>query len=602
MHYSLPPSTKSSFGYSPQHFFSEVTLKILPVDQALAKADLRAPNLAALVPDVSSYTALLAQPEGVIEASDDGVRNRDRARADLVFGHFLDKAIESAADLAVTPEYSLPWNTLLTRLRAGARPAAGKLWALGCESLTLAELKAYQADLADIANIVFEDMVERPNRFLDPLVYVFLAESNAEAASKLVLLVQFKTHPMGDAYEVEHLHQGSAIYQFGGAGSLRLVSLICSDAFAFTDAEAVAIYQRSLILHIQLNPQPRQHQYRLYREKLFSYAGDETELICLNWAAGVCEWSNGKQKAWANPSGSAWYLRPGGFDARDAMICHNHKRGLYYTWLNSSRAHALFINYLPGIYFIEATKVAHTGVPASVSRRVGPKLQKVFVWDTATTALCGQAMASDGFAAILPQSGNARSELKRLYDASPIAAERALAVCAGKVGIGEWYKVNTLDSFRIETTEVIRRITFCQDTDADAADFRLGRLARCASLWQILSDENRRPPALADLGGGFSMDWRDSHPHQNIISAGGKRVTAIYLGEEVDDAIVKRVATQMSENLRRNSASDDESISSRQRLVVWFRREGHLHRFKTDRYIRFDDPRNTSDLDLTRQN
>src|SRR6202044_2822786 len=45
------------------------------------------------------------------------------------------------------------------------------LWALGCESLTLAQLIARKTELADIATVIFEPMVERANRFLDPLAY-----------------------------------------------------------------------------------------------------------------------------------------------------------------------------------------------------------------------------------------------------------------------------------------------------------------------------------------------------------------------------------------------------------------------------------------------
>jgi len=581
---------------------SEVTLNILRIDQELAAVGLRSPALAVLVPDVNNYTALLAQPEGSIESDADGVRNRDRVRADLVFRRFLEKAVETGADLAVTPEYSLPWETLLTSLRTGVRPAVGKLWALGCESLTLAQLSTHKAELANIATVIFEQMAEQANRFLDPLVYIFLAEPVDGGPPKLVLLVQFKTHPMGDSYEIEHLHRGSAVYQFGVVGQgLRLVSLICSDAFAFSDAEATAVYQRSLVLHIQLNPKPRQHQYRQYREKLFYYDGDETELLCLNWAGGVCEWSEGKQKAWDNPAGSAWYLRPKGFDTRDAILCSNHKRGLYYTWLKSSRAHALFLNYSPGVYLLEATKVAHTAVPASASRRVGPKLQQVFVWDTDTAALLAQAGATDGFSAILAQSGNAQDEVRRLYTASPVATERALAVCAGKIDTGEWYKVSALDSFGIETTEIIKRITFCQDLDADARGFRSARLFRCSNLWQILANANNHPTALTDLGQGFRLDWHEAHPHQNIVSGANKRATAIYLGEDVDDATIDRVAAQMAENLRRHAVNDNESITARQRLAIWYRRDNQLCRHNPDRYIKFDDPRSTSDLDLTRQ-
>src|SRR5262245_33875286 len=104
-------------------------MDIVRVDQVLACAGLRAPHLAVLVPDVNNYAVLLAQPQGSITADAAGVRNRDQARAEMVFTRFVEKAVETNADLAVTPEYSVPWSTLVASLKAGRLPPVGKLWA-----------------------------------------------------------------------------------------------------------------------------------------------------------------------------------------------------------------------------------------------------------------------------------------------------------------------------------------------------------------------------------------------------------------------------------------------------------------------------------------
>ena len=84
-----------------------------------------------------------------------------------------------------------------------------------------------------------------PERFTDPLAYVFVAAPiEANGAARLVVLVQFKTFPMGDNdhFEINGLHRGTRIYQFGGSGqNLRLISLICSDAFDFLDEHAEVV-------------------------------------------------------------------------------------------------------------------------------------------------------------------------------------------------------------------------------------------------------------------------------------------------------------------------------------------------------------------------
>jgi hypothetical protein len=229
-------------------------MNIVPVPNILAPEGLGIPTLNALVPNESNYTVLLMQPHGQIEASVTGVKNKDRDLAFLQYGKFLEDARQSQADLVVTPEYSMPWETLVKAMKAGTVPAPGKLWAIGCESIRYSELEALKQDLAPFATMVYETLQADPARFTDPLAYVFLAPpTDGNGAARLVVLVQFKTYPMGDKdhFEANGLQRGTRIYQFEGTGqSLKLISIICSDAFDLLDADAVAIYDRALISSI----------------------------------------------------------------------------------------------------------------------------------------------------------------------------------------------------------------------------------------------------------------------------------------------------------------------------------------------------------------
>ena len=112
-----------------------------------------------------------------------------------------------------------------------------------------------------------------------------------------------------------------------------------------------------------------------------------------------------------------------------------------------------------------------------------------------------------------------------------------LPICAGKIEDGDnWHDVRRLDSCVIDASEVIRRITFCQDTDNHAREFRVStRLKRCGHLWAILKTNNRLPPALADLKEGFRLEWSPDFPHQKAIAVTtGKRATVVYMGEEAN--------------------------------------------------------------------
>src|SRR5258705_8237641 len=102
-------------------------MNIKTVTEILTPFGLVEPRLNALVPDERNYNALLIQPEGNVEGSTEGVWNRDRELARRQFKGFLDDAISTSADLVISPEYSLPWESLTTTIREGRFPASGKL-------------------------------------------------------------------------------------------------------------------------------------------------------------------------------------------------------------------------------------------------------------------------------------------------------------------------------------------------------------------------------------------------------------------------------------------------------------------------------------------
>ena len=458
-------------------------MEIKQVSDVLNAVGLTIPTLIGLIPNVENYKVVLFQPKGEIDASAAGVKNRDGQSAQTQFAAFLDLAVAREVDLAVTPEYSMPWKVLVTAIKNGISPTSGKLWALGCESISYDALEHLKAELADKVLVLFEALKADPTKFVDPLAYVFRAQSVGEdKTEKIVVLVQFKTTPMADNdhLELKHLQRGTRVYQFGNHGSNRLISFICSDVFGFTDGHAAAVYDRTLVIHIQLNPKPRETQYRQYREKLLGLSRDETELICLNWASDVSEWAGDKKTDWRNISGTAWYLRPDKFDSRDETLCANHKRGLYYTWLKTLRFHSLFFNYKPCIFFLDTSKVAHQAVPAVVSRRRGPQLTATFVWDFTNSSWAERASADDGFAAFLAEAGDAKVHVETVSADNPLRTERLLALSAGQIGsTDDWHSPGNLDSFAIDASEVIRRMTFCQDTDDGASKFRVSRLKRC---------------------------------------------------------------------------------------------------------------------------
>ncbi|AXE62808.1 hypothetical protein BBF93_00225 [Hyphomonas sp. CACIAM 19H1] len=576
-------------------------MKIQSVATALRKHGLDAPQLAALKPDRANYKLCLLQPTGDITYDPIGVRHTNAAQAAPQFAGFLNEAIARGADLAITPEYSMPWDVLTTALKEGRRPSEGKLWALGCESIRYEDLIALRDDLSPIATFIFDDVSASPGAFLDPLAYVFWAPPKRGKTAKLVVLVQFKTEPMSDPqnFEVNHLKLGQAIYQFGDAKSVTLTSFICSDVLKFDDSVAAAVHDRGLILHIQLNPNPRHTLFRAYRDKLLGMNGDATELICLNWASGVSMSAGSNPVEWNTPSNSAWYLKPEQFNRDDAVLEANHQNGLYYTYARGHRLHALFFNYAPALFELEATKVAHIGQTA-IAKRTGPNLKARLIWNGAAWELADAA--DDGFGGVVAQAGAAQTQLQALSTTNPVWTERLLALTAGSIGHTEdWHCVKQLDSCAIDQNEFIRRMTFCQDTDQTAVSFRSHRLKLCGHLVTTVQTTTL-PPALADLSAGFELKWRPDHPHQNAFAAGGDAATVIYMGETATDADMRKTRDRLSEFLRRSIPDPQKALQSRQRLTIWYRDGlGQLQIFEPHTMTTIDDPKTSSPLDFARE-
>jgi len=576
------------------------------VADILAPHNFREPVLNALIPNENNYSVLLMQPNGQLEVAADGVRSRDRDLAKIQFRGFLENAIDSSADLVATPEYAMPWEVLVEAIKSGKSPQQGKIWALGCEGIKYSQLETLKNELAPVATVLYENLVDDPTRFLSPLAYVFKVQNIEEDEDdQTVVLIQFKTHSMGDDnhFETNGMLRGSCVYHFGGNGEhLRLVSLICADVFSFKDADARLIYDRALVLHIQLNREPRHASFLGCRQKLLGFGGDETEVICLNWAKNVHFWREGNAINWENISGSAWYLKSEDFDSRDATLRGSHVKGFYYTRLKSLYAHAMFFNFEPATYQLIATKVAHVGVTGAISRRRGPQLTKLHKWNKDICVWQEQEASNDGFLEIVALCGNASGQLRTIAEENPFKAERILALSAGSVMSGlDWHKTPNLDSCVIESSEVIRRITFCQDTHQGASAFRNARLARLRHLWRIVTTIEL-PPALKTSEGTFSLSWTDDNPHQNAISTDGIHATLVYLGEDSSVDQVEAIMNKIADYLRRSASSFDQARTSRQRLAVWFRGEnGEDELYDPHRYVKIDQTGEYSEFDIGRE-
>lgn len=522
-------------------------MKIVPVEQRLKGEGLEPPRLNALQADDTLYKVLTHQPPGRIRIAPDLIGHADSVEAKLRTAAFLRLAATAGSqpDLVVSPEYSVPWEVLLEAVEQGIVPEEGKLWVLGCESLSLGGLDAVRQRLGERA-VVLDDDVSPVNRttqqYRNPLVYVFLTKCNTDMSTRLVLLVQYKTELSGDPENTEAtgMLPGVNVYAFGTLPSeVRLITLVCSDVFGFNKALIDSYYNGLLLLHIQLNNSPRHLLYKKYRQELFAAAG-QTELLCLNWADNVVSVDeNGTNEyPWKNICGSAWYLCSPETNLSDNAIIENHGHGIYYTRHEPIRAHAFQFHYRPRVFLLQSTKVFHHAIPKPRSMRTGPKALKTFVWAQDqirwVEPRTQDELPDDGFCELLGKciaDGIPLGDLYDLYRTGPIAVERAMAITAGQFGIpSDWHSPARIDSMCLCEQEVVRRVTVTQDTAPEAVKFREDRFALMRAVAELRAGDFSWPSSVEALRKGFKFNWHLEFPNRNVVADDGTVATVVHAG------------------------------------------------------------------------
>lgn len=588
-----------------------VRLHIVNVEQVLAEegnagGPLHLKRLNALRPRPEPYSALLCQAHGTIHASEERIGNADWQAVVPMYRAFLDDAVESQAQLAVTPEYSVPWAVISEVVDGTRRPPKGSLWVLGCESITLAELDTLRTNVDDLVSVrvIYEPLDPQKRAqtaFVSPLLFVFWA---ADAANEdvLCLLVQFKTIAARDSdhVELQSLCLGTKVYKFTArSGDISLLALICSDAFAFTNDLVDEHCMDLLLVHVQLNQKPAHGDYAAYRSRLFSVASNNNvEVIALNWAAKVLL-EDGTQP-WNSIAGSAWYIAPGGLKLNDADVNSLHRGGMYYS-IVGERWHAFYFSYAPHSVLVKKRPVFATG-PQVVAARIPPQVVARRAWNSERGAWTSE-VANDGFDAFIRQYKPLEATLPALCGEDPLAVERALELLEGPKGdVSRWHTLKELSALRVGREESLRRVTVSQETDTarEGVAFRRGRARRAQTAATVPGTDVAWPSRVADLAAGFRYRWTTDDPHSNVEPLGGGRSAAfVYLEENVEADTLANVYAKLKKARRIHAiaASDQADIDlidtitrAQDRLCVVYREDHRLRFYQPAEYASISDP------------
>lgn len=564
-------------------------MEVRDVCEILAPLALEPPDLEMLHPTEASYTCLLLQPGGPLFAGRDRIGGLDQdlnGRKALAFARLAN---ERGAHLAVAPEYFTPWSAVRSLIGQGIVPPPGALWVLGCESIRQDELVQFKGDVADSCEVLHEpcDALAADRPLLDPVVLLFVT-LRADGNSRLVALVQFKTCPSRDPLFVEEglLKRGTTVYRFrGDCGTLSTITLICSDAFEVEDALVPRLVDRSTLIHIQLNPDPRNTVYRKYRTSAFELDPrvSDCHILCLNWARTiVLHDDNGKMESWPAVGCSTWYCPEDACAHADDIVLPNHRLGLYYTHM-LERRHALLFDYDEAVFECRVPKVV-TRVQAVLANKNGPNSLNRYEWDkNGSLWLVQSEPRKADFDQLLRTNAGATTALAHQGFENVLNIERLLALSAGAInGQDGWHSLKNIDSFIIESDEIVRRITVAQDTSESAEEFRHARLDMVANIRHELDTRPAWPPQIVGTDKNAQIKWDAGTGHFNIRCADGRPGLICYLGDAPAPRVLENVPSMLTNLLQRSNSPH------RNRLCVLYRRYGELQ-FAQLPVTRFDD-------------
>lgn len=584
-------------------------MEIRRVEEFLGELSLLPLNC--LVADRQPYSLLMLQPGGPICGNEGRVGHSDSARGSDLCRTFLQQSLDEQADLVIAPEYCTPWSVVeeIGGADSQLRPPEGAIWALGCETIRPCDLRRVVEKFRDEGHFAYYESIRDPNAkaksYLNPLAYVFWC-SKSDGSKVLSFVIQFKTTPSRDRLDIEQRSMivGTQVYTFNRAqDQIGLMSIICSDAFAYSEDLVNESHTNMLLIHIQLNPKPAHQDFSNYRRRLQSIASHrEVELICLNWAGAIVEKKvDGGEEPWNNNAGSAFYFPPRKYKANESLIETAHRFGIYYSMVD--HWHALYLNQEPHAILFQKQKVMIHAEPAAIEPASCIMARKRWTWDEGDIDFKESEHASDGFDQALLHYRKVAPQLRELVLESPIAVERALELLVGDPRKPEdWFQIKELSCMRVGEGEAIRRVTVNQDNDPHSAgvSFRKRRLQRAEDAVTLPGNGVPWPAPLKGLEQGFTYSWKSGSPHTNISAeVDGSRATLIFLGDEADQNVVIGIFKAMSQALKISAIKRGAEIERAcDHLCVVYRKENKLQAYGIDKVSRIDRPPESSAVDI----
>jgi hypothetical protein len=546
------------------------------IECELSEKGLTNPYLEILQPNSKRYSALLFQPCGYLKTGNSFIRSKNSLNDK--FKTFFELAIDNKVNLAVTPEYSCPWEVVEALIKENKFPQKNNIWAIGCESITPKELKEKIKKYRKIVWIYEEDVLsEKQDGILDPLCYFFETYDSITKKCRKIIVIQFKTHHMGGPpFEPERLISGKKMYVFrNNKDSIYLITLICSDSLIFNIKKLPHYLNiKYLILHIQMNQKPFHKKFSNYRLDCYEDQEiDKREIICLNWARK----SLMDDKPF-NYGGSAIYTLTEKLNMEENRICENHNLGLYYAHWPVFNADIFYFNYDEYVFEFQNTKVFQTKDPAPNTKFKGPRMLNTYKFDVTNKWLPINALNEkcDLCNPCFTLGGKRYCPLDSHL--TPIEKEKLIALSVGKATFQEWESPRNNEFFQVlsDDTRVVNesnnRLTFLHDPIKKSEKLKI--MGNFFKFNNIIKLKDNFPPIFDDLALDCTIKYEpksnyESHMFNLYSEAKGISACGSYIGFETE-ANAKKIFENISRLLWKNVDNPFGKNFFHRRVLIWF--------------------------------
>ena len=272
-----------------------MSIKFIRIQEKISELKCEALHLTVIDDCKKDCTIMRAQLQATLSfTSQSGPFVKD-AQHDDICCSLLKKEQQAPSDVVIFPEYCISYN-LIDKVVSNEemRPKQGKLWCLPCQGISfndfIGRMSRYEASGALIINDAYVGTESLQDKFINALIYCFIS-TDADDHQRVTLVPQIKTQAMRDpTYQCEepYMYCGSTIFVFGKSNGIGLISLLCADSLnPKISWDGIADQARNfIILHPQLNTNPRQEDFCRIRNDMFAQNEKHVYVSC-NWAQGT---------------------------------------------------------------------------------------------------------------------------------------------------------------------------------------------------------------------------------------------------------------------------------------------------------------------------